>query len=364
MIEQHSIHHTEHHKQPLVSICIPTYNGARYLKETLDSCLSQTYKNVDILISDDGSTDETFSLVQSYMSTYPQIRLHRNSSNLGLVGNWKKCIELAKGDWIKFIFQDDVMKEDCVARMMEACIDNDTLMCICSRTFLFEPDSDEKIKLYYSHELSRGERLFRHNSCVQPEESKLLVSPFVIENVLGEPICTLFHRTLYRAVGGYQEELKQVVDYEFGLKAILSFPFTFIPEPLVVFRVHGSSTTGTTHAGSAAKSAVTEKMIQSTVGDFIRLIGMYKSDARFSCFLEYWGIQRLNLLERYLYLRACKYYSKFKVKNALAKEINNNINLKKCPYSLFRYKWAKYQYKKQIKPWMNQYGNSIVKLPD
>src|SRR4051812_42885322 len=104
----------------LVSICIPTYNGEKYLKECFDSVLAQTYANTEVIVVDDGSTDGTFKILEEYASKDNRIKLVKNSANLGLVGNWNRCLEIATGEWIKFAFQDDVLNKNCIEKMIEA----------------------------------------------------------------------------------------------------------------------------------------------------------------------------------------------------------------------------------------------------
>lgn len=344
------------HSAPLVSICIPTYNGACYIKETLSSCLKQTYPLKEIIIADDGSTDGCREIIQEFANQHDNIHVFYNEINLGLVGNWKRCVELAKGDWIKFIFQDDIMMEDCVEKMMSTCMNHQTRMAICARAFIFENNADKKIRAYYTNELSRAEKLFTGKIKFEPEETGMLLPSFVIENVLGEPICTLFHRSLYDEIGGFNATFRQMVDYEFSMKAVLSAPFCMISEKLVHFRVHGASTTGTTHAGSSQKNQVSEKIIQSSVGDLFRLIATYRSKQLFHFFTSFWGEERLYLLERFLLLRACKDWGEKKVKAALADIMSHNNHLKDYHYNWFRYKWIKQRYKKEIRPFMNKYG--------
>ena len=91
--------HTVSESAPLVSICIPVYNGEKYLAQALESCIGQTYPNVEIIVCDDRSSDNSLEVIAALSS--PLIRIHQNEKNLGLVGNWKKCIEMAKGEWIK-----------------------------------------------------------------------------------------------------------------------------------------------------------------------------------------------------------------------------------------------------------------------
>ena len=75
---------------PLVSICIPTYNGSSYIEETLECVINQTYSNIEIIITDDSSTDDTALICKRYAKKDQRIKFYQNEINLGLIGNWKK----------------------------------------------------------------------------------------------------------------------------------------------------------------------------------------------------------------------------------------------------------------------------------
>jgi glycosyltransferase involved in cell wall biosynthesis len=92
---------------PTVSICIPTYNEKRIVHQTLRSALSQNYKNKEILVIDDCSTDGTYGVVKSY-----DVRHTRNEKNLGFTGNFNRLIDDAKGDIIVFLCGDDIFTDD------------------------------------------------------------------------------------------------------------------------------------------------------------------------------------------------------------------------------------------------------------
>ncbi len=92
---------------PLVSILIPMYNREDLIKETLESALQQTYRNIEIIVVDNCSTDNSFSVVQQYQKKDTRIKLFKNEANLGPVRNWKRCIEYANGDYIKILWSDD-----------------------------------------------------------------------------------------------------------------------------------------------------------------------------------------------------------------------------------------------------------------
>ena len=106
--------------QPLVSVLIPTFNGARYLRETLDCVMTQTWPVLEIIVSDDGSTDDTLAIVsEAQQQSKVPLRLVKNPRP-GMVDNWNHCIGLAQGEFLKFVFQDDLITPDCVERLLQA----------------------------------------------------------------------------------------------------------------------------------------------------------------------------------------------------------------------------------------------------
>src|SRR5688572_129331 len=91
---------------PRVSILIPTYNYAHVLGEAVESALSQTFEDFELIIVDDQSKDNTDEVVQKYLSD-PRVQYYKNEKNLGLVGNFNKCLEYANGEYIKYLLADD-----------------------------------------------------------------------------------------------------------------------------------------------------------------------------------------------------------------------------------------------------------------
>lgn len=101
---------------PLVCICIPTYNAAATIRETLKSILLQSYSNIVILVSDNASTDETLSVVESFSDS--RIIVHRNEVNIGGEGNFNRCIELAEGKYTAIYHADDIYEPDIVEKQV------------------------------------------------------------------------------------------------------------------------------------------------------------------------------------------------------------------------------------------------------
>lgn len=104
---------------PLVSIGIPTYNRADgYLRECIDSAVNQTYPNIEIIISDNSSTDGTTELVTAY--TDPRVRYFRHSKNIGANNNFNYCLEKANGDYFLLLHDDDLIDNDFIETCMKA----------------------------------------------------------------------------------------------------------------------------------------------------------------------------------------------------------------------------------------------------
>ena len=105
-------------KQPLVSICIPTYNVEKTIAETLNSIIDQTYKNLEIVISENASTDNTLSLLDKFND--PRIKIYRTSKTIIAEQNFSRCIELATGDYIAIFHADDLYNSNMVEKQVQA----------------------------------------------------------------------------------------------------------------------------------------------------------------------------------------------------------------------------------------------------
>lgn len=92
---------------PLVSICIPVFNGASLIFRALESCINQTYKNIEVIVVDNASSDRTKEIVLKYAQKDPRIKYFRNETNIGPVLNLHKSFQLASGDFIQFLCHDD-----------------------------------------------------------------------------------------------------------------------------------------------------------------------------------------------------------------------------------------------------------------
>jgi glycosyltransferase involved in cell wall biosynthesis len=109
--------------QPLVSICIPSYNRADLIEETIASALSQTYSNVEVIVNDNCSTDDSWPLLERLAGKDARLKIFRNDANLGAVRNWQKVMSHATGKYALILWSDDLVKntfvDKCVAAFEE-----------------------------------------------------------------------------------------------------------------------------------------------------------------------------------------------------------------------------------------------------
>jgi len=221
----------------LVSIGIPVYNGERFLKESIECVLNQSYRHLEVLIVDDQSTDSSLAIAEDFKKSDDRIRIIKNDVNLGLVGNWNKCFSEAKGKWIKLHFQDDLMEQDTIERMVQMSLNQDLGLVLTDREFFYEDD----IKNQFVG-LKRLSDFFTEPSSITPEElTNILAAYGIRDNFMGEPILGLMKTDIASKLGTYDDQFKHIVDFEYWLRIGLNERIGLIPEKLHRFRIHDSS---------------------------------------------------------------------------------------------------------------------------
>ena len=129
-------------RAPVVSIGLPVYNGGRFLTQALDSMLGQSFQDIELIISDNASTDETAAICQAYALRDPRVRYIRQAENIGAPRNWNFVAEQARGNYFKWStandFCADSMLEKCVAAM-----ERDARIVLChGKTCLVHEETD------------------------------------------------------------------------------------------------------------------------------------------------------------------------------------------------------------------------------
>ena len=194
---------------PLVSICIPSYNNAEYIEKTIKSVFDQTYDNLELIISDDASTDETKEIVERLVidSRIPVI-FKTSKENRGISQNWNYSLSLAQGMYIKILPGDDVIEPDCIAKQV-ACFkrNSDLALVFCARKIITRSDKHLLTARFYKDRRVSGGDVLR----------KSVVNG---TNVVGEPGAVLFSHEFSKLVGEFSPLLPYVVDMDYWMRLL------------------------------------------------------------------------------------------------------------------------------------------------
>jgi glycosyltransferase involved in cell wall biosynthesis len=227
---------------PTVSICIPTYNGEAYLVPAIESAIRQTFHDTEILIVDDASTDETLSIANRIARLDPRLRIISNDHNLGLVKNWNRCLIEARGAWIKFLFQDDLLEPTCVEELLRAAQGSRIPFAACFRGFVFEDGTEQALRERYIKERSEVSDWYRRPTMTADQFAVFAVRQ-PPRNLVGEPTVTLIRRDLVCEVGLFDPDFIHLCDAEYWLRLGGAAGIAMVPRVLAQFRVHGTSAT-------------------------------------------------------------------------------------------------------------------------
>jgi glycosyltransferase involved in cell wall biosynthesis len=212
-------------KVPKVSVLIPTYNYAHILDETIQSVLNQTFADFELIIIDDCSKDNTDEVVQKYLSD-PRISYYNNPVNLGLVGNWNKCLSLAKGDYIKFLCADDKFRSDLLEKFVAVMEEFPKVsLVVCNKTMI--GTSNVMVELPFKN-LHSGREIIYHT--------------LNTKGWLGEPSSVMFRRSNLD-LGLFKKGLIWLPDWEMWIRQLTAGDCYIIPEPVVFIRNHGQQLT-------------------------------------------------------------------------------------------------------------------------
>jgi glycosyltransferase involved in cell wall biosynthesis len=222
---------------PLVSVLVTAYNREAYIAESLESVLAQTMNDLEVIVSDDHSTDGTVRIVEEFARRDPRVRVSINPHNLGDYGNRRQAASLARGRFLKYHDSDDVMYPHCLAVMVEALLKEPTAACALSASHAWPGGLCPMLltpRLAYEREYL-GYGLFQ----------------------LG-PAAALFRSEAFKALGGF-DDTPHAADYLFWLRACAQVNVLLVPGDLFYYRIHPEQEAGKptndlayAHAGRAA----------------------------------------------------------------------------------------------------------------
>lgn len=230
---------------PKVSVCMPTYNGEKYLREAIDSVLCQSFDDFELVITDDCSSDQTLDIVSSYDDA--RIHVFRNPENRGLVGNWNECLSKSRGDFIQFFFQDDVMQANNLQLKVDLMERHpDVALCFSASCII---DSNSRVTMR-RRPLKGSQVLSGHDFARKSFRS---------HNLYGEPSNVMMRKSCMEIAGLFNDKLSYTPDWEYWIRMSLVGNVGYIDEYLTHFRVAQESTTSSLFAEKDTKLAQDER---------------------------------------------------------------------------------------------------------
>ncbi len=213
----------------LVTIIVITFNSARYVLETLESTYRQSYKEIELIVSDDCSTDNTLDICRSWIeknkSRFVRAEVFQTTQNGGICSNYNFALQHAKGKWIKYIAGDDLLEDNCIERFV-ANIRPNTFIYTCI-TKHFQNKTGE-CTLY---------------STRIPDTSAWKQARFMLRYLYGINGPTLFvERQHLNQLGGFEEKYPMIEDWPIAIRFVVNgWKIGKVEESLVKWRIYGDS---------------------------------------------------------------------------------------------------------------------------
>ena len=138
--------------KPLVSIGLPVFNGEDFLESSIDTLLSQSYQNIEVIVCDNASTDKTQLIVERYCSKDARVKYHRHKKNLGAALNYNSTFDMSSGKYFKWAAHDDIIDEDYIEQCVMAMEGDDSLSLVQPLTGQIDGNGTVTGHLYTSHD--------------------------------------------------------------------------------------------------------------------------------------------------------------------------------------------------------------------
>ena len=295
-----------------ITLYIVNKNYSRYLDKSIQSSLNQTYKNIDIIIVDDASTDNSSSILDKYKSL-EQVRIVKNKNSLGLIKSSNIAIKAAKGNYVIRLDADDVIKNNCIELLYDEIKKNSQIALVYSNYYII--DENDKI-IFRKKEINFNKNKYR------------------------EPIlaaCCLIKKSVLYEVGLYDERYSRQDGYDLWYKLIGVYKIFYLNKYLFYYRQHKKNLTKNKHSLFKTRSKIIYNLSKKNLREKKILTVLFCRDK---------NIENINVLRKIknkTYIQhaiddclRCKYVSKI----IIVTESDKIINILKSKYKnkIFYYK--------------------------
>ena len=255
-----------------ISIVLPTYNGAKYLRESIESCLAQTFRNWELIIVNDYSTDESGAIAEEYAAKDERIRVIHNETNLKLPVSLNVGFRQARGEYLTWTSDDNLFLPHALQVMLEFLRGHSEHIMVCTPY--------ERIDI-------EGKRL---NRVYVPLKHHILGGSCI-------GACFLYHRSVLETIGEYDPDWFLVEDYEYWLRIASKYTIGIVDHVSYLYREHPQSLTSTKKAEigkkhteiifkywSVFRDTMTDEECKLSIKSMIRAAGLKEDIAAFKVF--------------------------------------------------------------------------------
>ncbi len=216
---------------PLVSIICLSYNHEKFVTLALDSVLNQTYKNIELLIGDDCSPDNSADVIEKWLLNHPEIHFTRNRINRGYTKTFNSIFSKANGDFVIDLAADDILQPDCIANQLQAFREHQDAGLVYGNMKLIDENGKE-LGYYYPVD----DQL----SAINPPNSGDVYIDIINQRHKICSVTAMMKRSMLDELGGYDETLA-FEDLDIWIRGSRKYPFYFIDKILVTRRELKSS---------------------------------------------------------------------------------------------------------------------------
>lgn len=255
---------------PLVSIVLCTYNGEAFLAPQMETLLAQTYPHIEIVVSDDASTDGTYALLETYAAKDSRINLFRNDKNLGFNKNFEQALQRASGEWCAISDQDDLWEQDKIGKMMQHAAGHALVHCSSNQFQTGQGVSKKQKRHYRKFEGTDARKVFLYNTF--------------------EGHCLLIRKDVALRSIPFPDGI--YYDWWLGLQAAVNGGVYWEKEVLTYHRLHG--------ANASSRITQQEQQSKSRLRQVLRNITAFLAISQLSEGQKEWGETLKGHLEQHL----------------------------------------------------------------
>lgn len=222
-------------KDPKISICLPIFNAAAFLDAALESILSQSFEDFEVLVADDCSSDSSPEILAKFTKADSRIKCFRNEKNQGAVRNYNNCFARARGEFIKPFGADDIMHSQHLSKLIEPFSEFGEALALvsCARQVIDEHGNKQEVASSFSKSgLHKGAEIRKQS----------LLRFVHIFNLIGEPSCVMFRRSQL-SPEGFNGSYYHMTDLDLWMSLLKDGDLFYIAEALCYYRKHKGTTT-------------------------------------------------------------------------------------------------------------------------